>query len=91
MRQNIRYFDPATSFRVVPMRWGHVDSAARLAGAIRTGLTASEDPRHPGFFTTEIEGVQYYFHVFDRRRMVYLVADVRVGSEVEPELAALTH
>jgi hypothetical protein len=91
MHQNIRYFDPTTSFRVIPMRFGHSDSAARLAGAIRTGLTASEDPRHPGFFTTEVDGVRYYFHVFDRNWTVYLVADAHVGSEVEPEPALLTH
>ena len=91
MHQNIRYFDPTTALRVVPMRYGHQDSAARLAGAIQMGLTASEDPRHPGFFTTEIDGVQYYFHVSDRLGTVYLVADVRVGSAVEPEIAVLTH
>ncbi len=91
MHQNIRYFDPTASFRVVPMRSAHQDSAARLAGAIRTGVTASEDPRHPGFFTTEVDNVRYYFHVFDKNRTVYLVADVRVGSEIEPELALVTH
>ena len=91
MHQNIRYFDPTTSFPVVPMRYGHRDAAARLAGAIGIGLTASEDPRHPGFFTTEIDGVQYYFHVADKLGTVYLLADVQVGSAIEPEFAVLTH
>lgn len=75
MNTDTRHFDGTLPFRVVPMRTESTPSATRLERAMRQGLTAVVDPDRPDFYSVEVDGVAYYFHVFEKNGTAYLVAE----------------
>jgi len=46
-------------------------SAARLEDRLRRGVSVDPDPKRPGFYECEVDGVRYYFHAF--RSCIYLL------------------
>jgi phage-related protein len=74
MTGTTRRFDGTLPFRVVSMKPERADWARRLEQAMRHGLTAVADPSHRDFYTVEIDGTAYYFHVFEKHGTAYLVA-----------------
>jgi hypothetical protein len=74
MTRSTRHFDQTLPYRVVPLRPERTEAAIRLEMAIRRGFTAVEDPRRHGFYTVRVDGIFYYFHVFEKNGTAYLVA-----------------
>lgn len=91
MNPNTRYFDHTMPYRVVPMRHEREDRAAHLARAMNVGLTARRDPGRPDFYMADVDGILYYFHVFEKNGTAYLIAGQRAAREVESEQVLLTH
>jgi hypothetical protein len=64
---------------VSPAVWDHL---SEVEVALRTGVDATTDERHPGFYEIEIGDNWYYVHVPSRLRAVYLVAaQIRSGEK----------
>ena len=68
---------------VSPAVWDHL---SEVEFALRVGVDAVMDERHPGFYEIEIGDNWYYVHVPSRLRAVYLVAAQTRASEKESGL-----
>ncbi len=82
MDANKRHFEAKTGYRVVPMHPAVESSVQILERALSNGLTARRDPHREGFYSAEIEGVAYYFHIFQAMCTAYLLSVERPGDAV---------
>jgi hypothetical protein len=87
MNATTHTFEGANPYRVVAMRPGVGPAAAVLGQAFLDGLTARTDPRRRDFYTAEIDGVSYYFHVFPKRSVAYLLWSELPEVAVAPQAA----
>jgi hypothetical protein len=72
-------------YRVVPMHREVEHGVPVLGEALRSGLTAKRDPRRHDFYSTEIDGETYYFHVYDARKTAYLLSvELANGLAISP-------
>ena len=61
-------------YHVVPMFPGLETAAAALGRAFCLGLDAEPDTTRQDFYSTDVEDVACYFHVFEARRTAYLLS-----------------
>lgn len=74
MNANARHFEAKPGYRVVAMHPSVESSAHILERALSNGLTARRDPHRESFYSAEIEGVAYYFHIFQAMCTAYLLS-----------------
>jgi hypothetical protein len=73
MSASTHTFEGTSDYRVVPMHRG-VESAAPVFGrALSAGINARQDPDRKDFYTVDVGGVSYYFHIFRETRTAYLL------------------
>lgn len=74
MHVNTHTFEGTSEYKVVPMHTAVEAAVPVLGRAFSEGMTARKDPDRENFYSVEIDGVSYYFHVFQERRTAYLIS-----------------
>jgi hypothetical protein len=59
---------------IIPINPSGACHVGEVGRALKQGVFAKPDTRHPGFYEVEIGDNWYYLHVSDRASGVYLVA-----------------
>lgn len=80
MKPAARHFKAKVGYRVVPMHSAVEPGVRILERALSNGLTAQMDPHHEGFYSAEIEGGAYYFHIFQGMCTTYLLSAGPAGG-----------
>jgi hypothetical protein len=69
-----------TDLPVIPVNASTGSHVNAVRSALRSGVPAAPDARHPGFYEIEIGDHWYYLHVSDRTPGVYLVAAEKTAA-----------
>ena len=74
MNASTHEFEGTAGYRVIPMNPAVESGVSVLRRAFSKGLTAQRDPGRKDFYSVEIDGMSYYFHVYPARRTAYLLS-----------------